>query len=31
MNSIDIKTAKPGILYRVFSGNIEKIDFVRYF
>ena len=31
MNSIDIKTAKPGILYRVFFDNIEKIDFVRYF
>ena len=31
MNSIDIKTAKPGILYRVFGGNIDKIDFVRYF
>lgn len=31
MNSIDIKTAKPGILYRVFSGKIDKIDFVRYY
>lgn len=31
MNSIDLKTAKPGIYYRVFNGNITKIDFVRYF
>lgn len=31
MNSVDIKTAKPGIYYRVFFGSIEKIDFVRYF
>lgn len=28
---VDIKTAKPGILYRVFSGKIDKIDFVRYY
>lgn len=31
MNIIDIKTAKPGILYRVFSDKIDKIDFVRYY
>ena len=31
MNSIDIKTAKPGIYYRVFFDKIEKIDFVRYY
>ena len=24
MNSIDIKTAKPGIYYRVFFDTIEK-------
>ena len=30
MNSIDIKTAKPGILYRVVADKICKIDFVRY-
>lgn len=28
---IDIKTAKPGIYYRVFSNKIDKIDFVRYY
>ena len=28
---VDIKTAKPGILYRVFVDKIDKIDFVRYF
>ena len=28
---VDIKTAKPGILYRVFVDKVDKIDFVRYF
>lgn len=28
---VDIKTAKPGIYYRVFVDKIDKIDFVRYF
>ena len=31
MNGIDIKTAKPGIYYRVFFDKIQKIDFVRYY
>ena len=31
MEKIDIKTAKPGILYRVFYDKIDKIDFVRYY
>ena len=25
---VDIKTAKPGIYYRVFVDKIEKIDFI---
>lgn len=28
---INIKTAKPGIYYRVFHDKIDKIDFVRYY
>ena len=28
---VDIKTAKPGIYYRVFVDKIDKIDFVRYY
>lgn len=28
---VNIKTAKPGIYYRVFVDKIDKIDFVRYF
>lgn len=31
MKIIDLKTAKPGIYYRVFSNTIHKIDFIRYF
>ena len=28
---VNIKTAKPGILYCVFVDKVDKIDFVRYF
>lgn len=31
MKEINIKKAKPGIYYRVWSDDIEPIDFVKYF
>ena len=31
MSSVDIKTAKPGMYYRVIFDKITQIDFVRYF